>query len=938
MIRRIVPVTVLLLVAVLPLIATATSASMAPRAAAALAAVDSPARRDDGRLLVWVFYRDKGLSGAPLAMALEQLAAELSPRVIARRARVRGADVLPVDAGDLPVHPSYLGAARAVGAELRHTSRWLNAASFLVTDAQLQRLADRPEVARIDLVATTRRPAPPLEPLLPEAVVGPKDKSAAADRTWDYGGSLQAIQQLNVEAVHALGLTGADVVVGILDTGFRTTHEALRHIPVLDAWDFVDGDPIVDEEETDPSGSRNHGTMTLSNVAAHRPGRMISPGFGVSVLLARTEHLTEEVPAEEDNWVAGLEWAEANGADIISSSLGYIDWYEFEDLDGNTAVTTRAADQAAARGLLVVTSAGNDRLTTGSLIAPADADSVITVGAVDNDGLVAWFSSPGPTADGRIKPDVAARGVSNTVANPNDDRGYGTASGTSFSCPLISGVAALVLERAPQLTPIQVREALRQTASQPGAPDNDLGWGVVDAYAAVTWFGPVFGHTPQRDTESTSGPYAVGTFITARAGLGAAPPQLLWRVDAGNWQTVELMPTGGGPVSWIADIPGQPNGTTVDYYLTGTDAENVTVTDPVRAPSRRHSFVVGPDTTPPVISHFPVGNQTLYVWPPLLSCTADDNLGVAGVDLHFRLNGGLEQGPYPLVDFGDGVWSLVFPLTVDEIAAGDRLTYDLTVRDQAALANTTSTGTRTMDIIAMDTRDTTLVDPTSYPVPDDDPTGVYGQVVLGAGAGGEIWNLSVDIDLVHPDVGELRAELVSPLGTHVMLHNRSGAGTADLAGNWPATLTVDGPGDLDDFRGESSEGLWLLYIYDEVAGQTGTLQGWSLNLTYIDEVSTAGDVVPGPGDRLLPNVPNPFNPRTGIRFELARGGRTRLAVYDLRGMLVRDLLDEELAAGLYRRVWDGRDRHGRTVGSGIYLYRLVTPDGAVRQRKMTLLR
>ena len=937
MIRRFMLATALLMVVILPLIAAAAPAEVTPRAAAALADADSPVRRGDGRLLIWVFYRDKGLTGVALDAALEDLAVALPERVAARRARVRSAHALPVDAGDLPVHAPYLTAARAAGAELRHTSRWLNAASFLVTDAQLRWLTNRTEVARIDLVAIALRRIP-VPPAAPEFPVRAPAKSLAGDWTWDYGGSLEAVQQLNVPAVHALGLTGADVVVGMLDTGFRTTHEALRHIPVLDAWDFVDGDPVVDEEETDPAGSRNHGTMTLSNVAAYRPGRMISPGCGVSVLLARTEHLTEEVPAEEDNWVAGLEWAEANGADLISSSLGYIDWYDFEDLDGNTAVTTRAADQAAARGLVVVTSAGNNRLTTGTLIAPADADSVITVGAVDADGFVASFSSSGPTADGRIKPDVAARGVSNIVVNPNNDRDYGTASGTSFSCPLVSGVVALMLERAPELTPIQVREALRQTASQPGSPDNDLGWGIVDAYGAVTWFGPVFDHTPLRDTEDTSGPYTVATFITARAGMSATTPQLLWRTNGGAWQAVDLMPTGGGPVSWIADVPGQSAGTTVDYYLTGTDVENVTVTEPVRAPGRVHSFVVGPDTTPPVISHIPVGNQTLFVWPPLLSCTADDNLGVAGVDLRFRLNDGSEQGPFPLMDFGEGAWSLVFPLTVDEVAEGDQLLYELTVTDQAALPNTAVTGWRTIDIIALTVRDTTLSDPTDRSVPDADPGGVDGYVLLDGGTGDDIWRLTVDIDLVHPDVGQLRVELISPLGTHVMLHNRSGGGTSDLAGNWPATLVVDGPGDLADITGENSEGLWYLYVYDDVSGGTGTLLGWNLHLTYIDELSVVGDGVPGLGDRLLPNVPNPFNPRTEIRFELARPGRTRLAVFDLRGMLVRDLLDEDLAAGPHRRLWDGRDRRGRDSGSGVYLYRLTTPDGVVRQHKMTLLR
>ncbi len=408
---------------------------------------------------VWVFFADRGLDGSARDAALAAAGAVLPAAVRARRERA-GRPAVTLD--DLPVSPARLAAAAATGARLRHTSRWLDAASFDATAAQETALRALPGVVRVQPVA--RGPAPVPLDLRPAAEpAAPGAKALAAD-AFDYGPNLAAMEQAGVVAAHAAGLTGRDVVVGVLDSGFRTTHEALAGLSVLAAWDFVNGDPVVDDQEGDPPGAANHGTMVLSTLAARRSGHLVGPAPGVAVILAKTEDVSQEIPVEEDHWVAGLEWLEAQGADLVTSSLVYLDWYTFADLDGNTAVSTVAADQAVARGLPVINAAGNYRQTTGTIGAPADADSVITVGAVTASGVTAWFSSPGPTADGRIKPDVAALGVDNTVADPADGRGYQQASGTSFATPLVAGVAALVLERAPSLTPLQLREALRQTA------------------------------------------------------------------------------------------------------------------------------------------------------------------------------------------------------------------------------------------------------------------------------------------------------------------------------------------------------------------------------------------------------------------------------------------------------------------------------------------
>lgn len=562
----------------------------------ALATGDPALRAADGRYKVWVRFRDKGVRGADLDAAVAAAAARLDPRALARRERRMAPGAPVVDGLDLDVAPAYLARCSATGAELRHQSRWLNAASFLADEAQVRRLARLPEVAGVDLVARGMRAAVPTP--VPTPADPPSWRGQARTATSiNYGGNTAAMLQANVPSAHdQLGLSGRGVVVGMLDTGFRTQHVALTHIPVLGAWDFVNNDAVVDNEGADPVSSRSHGTETLSTVAGWRPGSLVAPAWNVSVALAKTENVAVEVPVEEDNWVAGLEWAEALGADIISSSLGYIDWYTYADLDGDTCVTTRAADLAAGRGLLVVNSAGNERTRTGHIIAPADADSIVTVGAVDVAGAVTYFSSPGPTFDGRTKPDVAACGLYNYVADPYNDAAYVSVSGTSFSCPLVAGVAALVLERVPDLTPMEVVEALRLTAGHPATPDNDTGWGIVNAYAAATWFGPVFTHAPLFGIVGFAGPYNLSATVTARLGLGGAPT-VHHRVNGGPWRTTAMVPLGP-PDQFAFSLPNVVGGAVVDYWLEAVDGGGHATTWPQGGAAAPITFTVWPGTSP----------------------------------------------------------------------------------------------------------------------------------------------------------------------------------------------------------------------------------------------------------------------------------------------------------------------------------------------------
>jgi len=331
--------------------------------------------------------------------------------------------------------------------------------------------------------ALTAAPTAPSTPATPGA--------PAASRNPIYGQAFAQLDQIKVPALHQQGLSGRGVMVCLLDVGFRWNHEVFRLSRLIKQWDFVFGDADVRQDAANPNDfSDAHGTATWSLLGGFKFGTMIGPAFGADILLGKTEVESSEKPIEEDYWAAGIEWAESLGAEVVSSSLGYTDWYTFKDMDGKTAVTTKAANRAVSLGVVVVNAAGNERRNAWAhIIAPSDGFGVIAVGAVDAAGKIASFSSPGPTYDGRIKPEVCAWGVSNLVAAKAKDGGdtYVTGSGTSYATPLVAGAVALLLEAHRDWTPAQVRNALMKTANNTSAPNNDYGWGIIDAAAAATY-------------------------------------------------------------------------------------------------------------------------------------------------------------------------------------------------------------------------------------------------------------------------------------------------------------------------------------------------------------------------------------------------------------------------------------------------------------------
>ncbi|MBD3161032.1 MAG: S8 family serine peptidase [Candidatus Latescibacteria bacterium] len=432
---------------------------------------------------LWVFFTDKGFfDRTSYEAALERFAAGIDMHAAARRAKTFGASLGGFH--DLPVHPTYRAALERLGATVLRESRWLNAVSSRAPLDAGRAVAARPFVREIAFVRSGRSIRP-----IPGDASAPPARNRV--RSFDYGPSFDQLEEIGVPMVHDLGYSGAGVVVAMLDTGYQRDHQAFARIlsegRLLDQWDFIDDDGETQNEPGDPDGQDLHGTATWSILAGFEEGELIGPAYGASFLLAKTEDITDETPIEEDNWVAAMEWADEYGADVLSSSLSYIDWYQYSDMDGDTAVTSVAADVAASRGIVVCTSMGNwgtqDWYYMG---APADADSVISVGATRPDGGVWDDSSHGPTYDGRIKPEVCARGDETYGAWPIDLGGpYRTLSGTSVSCPLVAGCAALILEVYPDWTAMQVREALMTTADNAGAPNNDRGWGRIDVNEAI---------------------------------------------------------------------------------------------------------------------------------------------------------------------------------------------------------------------------------------------------------------------------------------------------------------------------------------------------------------------------------------------------------------------------------------------------------------------
>ncbi len=416
----------------------------------------------------WIFFTDKG----------EGQTAAISDKALNRR-MMRGNYQGPTE---LDIYPDqhYIESLKAAGLKVHRISRWLNAASVSGSPEALAVIRELRFVKKIQPVAAYHRDRIiraetdnnlPKEPFLPKQTA------------FDYGLSYTQLHLCQIDSLHSLGYSGQGVLIGIMDTGFRLDHPAFAEIiasgRLIATYDFINDDDNVQDTV---NIQQEHGTSVWSVIGAFTEDTLIGSAFGADFILAKTEIKTQEIRAEEDNWIAAAEWMEAQGVDIISSSLGYIDWYVKSDLNGNTCAITIAADAAASLGVAVVNSAGNERGNYwDAIIPPADGFMVIAAGGVTSIGNLWSGSSPGPTADGRIKPDVAAMALFVRAANYISD-GYNSYTGTSYAAPIIAGGLALVIEAHPDWNIMTLIYNLHKTASNASSPNNDLGWGIARFY------------------------------------------------------------------------------------------------------------------------------------------------------------------------------------------------------------------------------------------------------------------------------------------------------------------------------------------------------------------------------------------------------------------------------------------------------------------------
>ncbi|MBZ0198977.1 MAG: S8 family serine peptidase [Ignavibacteriaceae bacterium] len=516
-----------------------------------------------------IYFADKGLpEGSSLNKAsLEYSEAlnELSTRCIERRQKVMGDDLITVE--DLPVSSKYIQTLEQSEIKIVHQLKWFNAVSSYLTGDQLSLLKHFSFIKKVEPVKVFKYKNTDKATFQPQHVL--------AKTTFGYGQSYTQLETSNIPQVQKLGITGSGVLIGILDSGFRwKINRALKDATVIAEHDFVFNDDNTANETGDISSQDSHGTFVFSVIGGYKDSTLIGSAFGASFLLAKTEDIRSETRIEEDNYAAALEWMENLGVDITTSSLGYNEFdsetdYTYSDMNGKTTIVTKAAELAFSRGVVTVSSAGNEGNNSwGYIIAPADGFNTIAVGAVNGTGNAASFSSHGPTSDGRIKPDIAAMGVSVFGCGTSEIAPFGFQSGTSVAAPIASGAAGLLLSAYPHLLNFQVRDILLRTASNYTTPDNYLGYGIVNAFGAVNF----------PNIESKNGTSIVHKLIYNENGI--VPSSVKIHYTTNNRDFTEAVMSGDEKNKYYYEMPLAATGIKAIFYFTYSDSAGNSVREP----------------------------------------------------------------------------------------------------------------------------------------------------------------------------------------------------------------------------------------------------------------------------------------------------------------------------------------------------------------------
>ena len=422
---------------------------------------------------IYIQFTDK--SNSPFSIQQPELF--LSQKSIERRTK----QSIGINESDLPVNPNYLAKIKQLGATILYPLKWMNGAVIQTSSSQiLDSILNLPYVSSGKTVNRIR-PSKKLEEII-EPISTEKQTT-----TLPYGNSLNQIEMLNGVCLHEKGFSGSSITIAVFDAGFAKSNihsafDSLRNNNrLLGTKDFTFLNPI-DVFDASTSG---HGTAVLGTMAGYSPANLVGTAPSANYWLIRSEYAPTEYLIEEYNWAAAAEFADSIGADIINSSLGYSTFddatqnHSMQDLDGKTSVCSKAALICARKGMIVCSSAGNSGGSSWPKIGfPADADSIITVGAVDANQSIVGFSSIGPTEDGRLKPDVMAQGLASVVANSNG--AIGTSSGTSFSSPILAGMVACLWQSNPAKKNMEIIDAIRKSANRVDSPNNQYGFGIPD--------------------------------------------------------------------------------------------------------------------------------------------------------------------------------------------------------------------------------------------------------------------------------------------------------------------------------------------------------------------------------------------------------------------------------------------------------------------------
>lgn len=424
----------------------------------------------------WVQFRDKANNTYSLSRPLEFL----SPRALDRRAKYD----IRLDSTDLPLTESYVQAVANTGATIHSKSKWLNAVTIQTSnDTILNTISALPFVASVSPVAAVFIQSTN-DAQQQQSIVKVCDSSSY------YGGADNQVTMVNGDYLHNLGYWGEGMQIAVLDAGFTNADkiaalDSLRdNSRILGTWDFVNNNENVYH-------LADHGRNVLSIIAGNQPGTYVGSAPRASYYLFVTEDVASEFKVEEGNWIAAAEYADSVGVDMITTSLGYTTFddnsmsYTYSNMNGHTARISQGANAAANKGILVVSSAGNEGTSNWHYIsAPADADSVMAVGAVNPVRQLANFSSRGPAYGGAVKPNVAGQGQSTAYIDANGNVAYG--NGTSYSGPLIAGFTACLWQADRTKNNMDIIQLVQHTASIANHPNDSIGYGIPDYEKALT--------------------------------------------------------------------------------------------------------------------------------------------------------------------------------------------------------------------------------------------------------------------------------------------------------------------------------------------------------------------------------------------------------------------------------------------------------------------